>query len=26
VLLSGNVQCEHVAAREMFQTTILLEP
>jgi len=25
VLLSGNVQSEHVAAGETFQTTILLE-
>jgi len=25
VLLSGNVQSEHVAARESFQTTILSE-
>jgi len=26
VLLSGNLQSEHVAAGEIVQTTILLEP
>jgi len=26
VLLSDNGQCEYVAAVEIFQTTILLEP
>jgi len=26
VLLSGNIQYEHVAAGESFQTTILSEP
>jgi len=25
-LLSGNIQCEHVAAGESVQTTILSEP
>jgi len=26
MLLSGNLQTEHVAAGEMFQTTILSQP